>query len=252
MDDFTVERLIPSGAELLPDDIREVWDDFVARVVSAGVWGRPNLSTHHRCLVSVAALATLGCSAQLRLHLQVALRTGISSRTLGGVLSQVGGYAGMGRGFEAMLILGEALAETGQQVPDVADDRAALESWPDTDPLSRGLAVLKCLIPDKDPLQRQYDFLPDWFPWLVETAFGDLWARGDLTLVERERVTMAVLVALGREDELRSHFKIAMQLGITPPEIGEELLHLAVYVGFPSVVGALRLADEVVHSSASA
>jgi 4-carboxymuconolactone decarboxylase len=252
MDDSSVDRLLPSGAELLPVDMREVWDHYVARVVSAGVWGRPDLSAHDRCLVSVAALATLGCSAQLRLHLQMALRTGVSNRTLGGVLSQVGGYAGMGRGFEAMLILGEAMAETGQEEPGVADDQADLESWPDADPLSRGLAVLKRLTPDKNPLQRQYDFVPDWFPWLVETAFGDLWARGDLTLVERERVTMAVLVALGREEELRSHFKIAMQLGITPREIGEELLHLAVYVGFPSVVGALRLADEVIHSHTSA
>jgi 4-carboxymuconolactone decarboxylase len=75
--------------------------------------------------------------------------------------------------------------------------------------------------------------------------FGDVWARPGLELRERSMITVAALLVLGRESELRMHLGGALRVGIGREKILEMILHLAHYGGWPVAASALRVAQEV-------
>jgi len=75
--------------------------------------------------------------------------------------------------------------------------------------------------------------------------FGDVWSRPGLELRDRSMITVAALIVLGREQELRLHLRGALRVGITREQIREMILHLAHYAGWPIAVGASRVAQEV-------
>jgi 4-carboxymuconolactone decarboxylase len=80
----------------------------------------------------------------------------------------------------------------------------------------------------------------------VEHLFGEVWNRGGLELEERSLVTVAALIALGRESEQRIHLRGALKLGIPLEKLEEVIIHLAHYGGWPIAVGASRVLAEVV------
>jgi 4-carboxymuconolactone decarboxylase len=81
---------------------------------------------------------------------------------------------------------------------------------------------------------------------ITRNAWGDVWQRPGLDLKTRSLVTVAMLTALGRQQELRGHVRGALNNGATVQEIQEVLLHAAVYCGVPTAVDAFRSAAEVV------
>src|SRR5439155_5218116 len=82
---------------------------------------------------------------------------------------------------------------------------------------------------------------------LTEFCFGDTWGRpgSHLDLKTRRLLTIAALVTLGRERQLRGHVGGALNQGITPEEITEAIVHLIAYVGFPTGLTAIEVANEV-------
>jgi 4-carboxymuconolactone decarboxylase len=86
---------------------------------------------------------------------------------------------------------------------------------------------------------------PDFYAWVAETAFGKLWAREGLPLRDRSLITVAMLAALGRTNELRGHLAGARNLGISQEELVEVLMQVAVYAGVPAANDALTVAAEV-------
>ena len=85
---------------------------------------------------------------------------------------------------------------------------------------------------------------------LIEFCFGDTWGRegSHLDLKTRRLLTIAALVAMGKERQLRGHIGGALAQGITPEEITEAIVHLIAYCGFPSGLTALDIANEVIGS----
>lgn len=255
--DAVVEQLL-GNVTSLPGEVRGDWARYVEGVV-AEMWERPLLSRRDRCLISIAALAALRCPTELRTHVRLARSVGIERETLAGVMLQVGGYAGTGVAVEGLRVLAaefesedesELESEDGSEgdarhtADSVADVRARARPMSSMDArLEQSRAVLAQLRPQV-PARPPW-FAPDWPDWIRANAFGDLWARTDLTLVEREQVTLAVLIALGRDDQLRIHLRIARNLGMTPAMIGEVMLHLAVYAGFPAAVSAFEIGNDV-------
>jgi 4-carboxymuconolactone decarboxylase len=82
---------------------------------------------------------------------------------------------------------------------------------------------------------------------LTEFCFGDTWGRegSHLDLKTRRLLTIAALVAMGRERQLRGHIGGALGQGITPEEITEAIVHLIAYCGFPAGLTAVEIANEV-------
>jgi 4-carboxymuconolactone decarboxylase len=86
--------------------------------------------------------------------------------------------------------------------------------------------------------------------YITRNAWGDVWQRPGLDLKTRSLITVAMLVALGKQHELKGHVRGALNNGVTPEELQEVLLHASIYCGVPSAVEAYRSAAEVVDGPA--
>ena len=78
--------------------------------------------------------------------------------------------------------------------------------------------------------------------FITEVAWGTLWARDELDRPTRSLITIAILAALGRHEELALHLRASANTGATPAQIREALLHVAVYAGVPAANSAMALA----------
>jgi 4-carboxymuconolactone decarboxylase len=97
-----------------------------------------------------------------------------------------------------------------------------------------------------DRAEAARDEFDDAFQSLVTRfAWGDVWTREELPLRTRSLLTLALMVALGRERELRMHVRAARRNGVTETEIREVLLHCAVYCGLPAANDAFAVCKEV-------
>ena len=80
--------------------------------------------------------------------------------------------------------------------------------------------------------------------FVTRYAWGDVWTRPGLSRRDRSMVTLAALVTLGAEHELAIHVRGALRNGVSADEIGEILLHTAVYAGLPRANRAMALARD--------
>ena len=89
------------------------------------------------------------------------------------------------------------------------------------------------------------DFDADFQDLITRYAWGEIWTRPGLPLHTRSLLTIGLMVALNRGDELRMHLRAAANNGVTVAEIREVLLHCAVYCGVPAANAAFHAAKEV-------
>ena len=87
--------------------------------------------------------------------------------------------------------------------------------------------------------------------FITEVAWGSLWARGDLDTRTRSLITIALLAALGRREELEVHLRATRNTGATAEEVREALLHVAVYAGVPAANSAFTVARTILGSEAA-
>ena len=88
--------------------------------------------------------------------------------------------------------------------------------------------------------------------FITRYAWGEVWSRPGLDRRTRSAVTLAMLVALRSEEELAMHVRAALRNGLRPAEIGEVLLHAAVYAGVPAANAAYAIAQRTLGYGASA
>ncbi|HUL93314.1 MAG TPA: carboxymuconolactone decarboxylase family protein [Burkholderiales bacterium] len=77
---------------------------------------------------------------------------------------------------------------------------------------------------------------------VTKAAWGMVWGRPGLPRKVRSMLNIAMLVALGKPEELELHLRGAIRNGVTQREISEILLQTAIYCGFPAALGGLRVA----------
>lgn len=102
-----------------------------------------------------------------------------------------------------------------------------------------------------DNLLREYERVaPDFLRYLVEFAFGEIYAReGDVR--QRELVAMASLATMGGCDaQLETHVHGAFNVGLSEAEIVEAVMTLIPYVGFPKALNAMAVVKRVVEKRA--
>ncbi|KTQ97028.1 3-oxoadipate enol-lactonase [Aureimonas ureilytica] len=78
--------------------------------------------------------------------------------------------------------------------------------------------------------------------FITEGAWGSVWARSHFTRRERSIVTIALLAALGQDDEVAMHVRATANTGASPEDVAEALLHVAVYAGVPAANHAIKIA----------
>lgn len=84
----------------------------------------------------------------------------------------------------------------------------------------------------------------------LEHLFGEIWSRPGLNLRDRSLITLASLMVLGREREFEIHLNGALNVGITPDEIEEMVVHLAYYGGFPTAASGREVVKRVLANRA--
>lgn len=88
-------------------------------------------------------------------------------------------------------------------------------------------------------------FDADFQRFITETAWGMVWSRPGLDHKTRHLLTIAMLAALGREQELAMHIRATQNTGVSPEEVKEVLLQVAVYAGVPTANSAIAIAKKV-------
>ncbi|MGI9024736.1 MAG: 3-oxoadipate enol-lactonase [Burkholderiaceae bacterium] len=89
------------------------------------------------------------------------------------------------------------------------------------------------------------DFNGEFVDYITRTAWGETWTRPGLPQHTRSLLTIAMMVALNRPDELRLHLHAARNNGVTRDDIKEVLMQAAVYCGVPAANSAFHLAAQV-------
>ena len=116
------------------------------------------------------------------------------------------------------------------------------------DQRQKGMEVRRAVLGDahvdrsmasKNPLTEEFQDL------LTRYAWGEIWTRPGLDRRTRSCITVAMLVALNREEELVLHLRGALNNGVTQDEIKEVLLQSAIYCGIPAANTAFRVAAKV-------
>jgi len=93
-------------------------------------------------------------------------------------------------------------------------------------------------------LDRLTTFNEEFQDLITRYAWGEIWTRPGLPTKTRSLLTMAMLVALGRDEEFRMHVRASAAAGVSRDELKELLLHSAVYCGLPAANHAFKLAEE--------
>jgi len=116
------------------------------------------------------------------------------------------------------------------------------------DPYEEGMRVRREVLGDEHvdrAIESTTEFTAAFQEFITRNAWGAVWTREGLDRRTRSAITLAVLTALGREQELAMHVRAARTNGLTPEEISEVLLHTAVYAGVPASNAAFAVAQRV-------
>ena len=117
-----------------------------------------------------------------------------------------------------------------------------------------GMAVRRAVLGDEhvDRAVAGTDaFTADFQDLITRYAWGEIWRRDGLDRRTRSCVTLAVLATLRCEEELAMHVRAARRLGLTPDEIKEVLLQVAVYAGVPAANTAFAVAQRTLGEEAT-
>lgn len=76
---------------------------------------------------------------------------------------------------------------------------------------------------------------------ITEAAWGHVWSRPEWTRRERSMVTIALLAALGHDEEVAMHVRATANTGATPEDLREAMLHVAIYAGVPAANHAIKI-----------
>ena len=94
-------------------------------------------------------------------------------------------------------------------------------------------------------LKNRNEFTDAFQDLIARYAWGEIWSRPGLPKETRSMLTLAMMVALNRPDELRMHLRAAANVGVTREQIQEVLLQSAIYCGLPAANSAFHIAVEV-------
>ncbi|WP_405162642.1 4-carboxymuconolactone decarboxylase [Nocardia sp. NBC_01499] len=89
------------------------------------------------------------------------------------------------------------------------------------------------------------EFTRPFQDYITEAVWGSIWTRPGLDRRTRSCITLAVLTALGRHEEIAMHVRAAIGNGVTSAEIAEVLLHTGAYAGVPAANAAFAIGQRV-------
>jgi 4-carboxymuconolactone decarboxylase len=120
------------------------------------------------------------------------------------------------------------------------------------DLIKKGMQTRRSVLGDKhvdNADTNKTDFDKDFQEYITTNAWASVWSRPGLTKRERSLLTIAILTALGYEEELAMHVRATKNTGASADDIKEVLMHTAVYAGIPAANGAFKIAKKVLSEN---
>lgn len=111
-----------------------------------------------------------------------------------------------------------------------------------------GMQVRRAVLGDAHvdrSLENRTAFNDEFQEMITRHAWGDIWTRPGLPRHTRSLITIAMLIGMNREGELKLHLRAARNNGVTRQEIKEVLLQSAIYCGIPAANATFHLAESV-------
>ena len=119
-----------------------------------------------------------------------------------------------------------------------------MSSSPASDRYRQGMATRRTVLGDRhvDNAEKNKTAFDQPFQDLItEAAWGHVWSRPEWTTRERSMVTIALLAALGHDEEVAMHVRATANTGATPDDLREAMLHVALYAGIPAANHAIKI-----------
>ena len=116
------------------------------------------------------------------------------------------------------------------------------------DSFARGMVLRRQVLGDQHvdrAVAAATDLTDDFQQLITRYVWGEIWTRPGLDRRTRSCITVAMLVALNRPEELALHLRAALTNGVTRAEIKEVLLQTAIYCGVPAANAAFAIAQRV-------
>ena len=223
---------------------------WVVEVAYGDLLSREGLSHQTRDLAIVSMLTSAGNRADaLRFHIEAALRHGLTKEQLIEAITQLSIYAGFPAALNAFTVANSTFKGWNGEVAAGPAPAAMAQSETREARRKRGSEVLsRTSAAAGEAVVRSFsDIAPDIGTMIVENAYGDVFARNQISSKTRELTACAALAAVGSktmETPLRVHVNAALTAGASREEINEALLNLIPYFGYPVVQQAIRIAGE--------
>lgn len=118
----------------------------------------------------------------------------------------------------------------------------------DRERYAEGMKVRRAVLGDAHvdrTLTNRNEFNEPFQDFITRYAWGEIWTRPGLPRHTRSLVTIGMMIALNRADELRMHLRAALNNNVTREEIRELLLHSTIYCGAPAANSAFHIAEQL-------
>jgi 4-carboxymuconolactone decarboxylase len=232
-----------STAAVTDPELIEIFDNFAFdEVLRHG-----NLDIRTRLMVQLASIIACQAVREYRAMLGAALNVGVTPVEAKEILYQAVPYVGIARVFDFIQATNEVLTERGIKLPLSGQSTTTPENRAE-----KGLAVQKKII-GNDVVEKLYASAPadeqHIQRYLSANCFGDHYTRTGIDVPTRELLTFSMLVALGGcEPQVRGHVVANLHVGNNRARLIDVLTQLLPFIGYPRMLNALRVVDEVTGS----
>jgi alkylhydroperoxidase/carboxymuconolactone decarboxylase family protein YurZ len=210
---------------------------YIAEKLVGEVWGRPWLSKHDRCIVTLSCLIARNQTNAMPHYFIKALNNGITPGELSEIITHLAFYSGVPNAMSAVAVAKDVFANLGISQAEL----------PSTDPLM--LDKKEALPGDENRVAFiQQNIAPlsvGFAKYTNELLYGEVWLRSGLSLRSRSLATVCAMIAAGDIQFLGLYMARAVEHGITQQEMGEALAQLAFYAGWPKLIAASLVVKEV-------
>ncbi|MEH6543709.1 MAG: carboxymuconolactone decarboxylase family protein [Porticoccaceae bacterium] len=217
---------------------------FALDFVMGDIWSREQLSRRDRNLIVLSILGTLNQTSQLKYYVPGALNHGLTPVEIREIMTHLAAYAGFPKALDAMAVSNRILAELGHDTGPAGLGEA--ERLSDAERRARGVEVMARLSGNdqssnpEEALTALAGKLGPLGAYGIDFAFGEVWARPELSRRDRSLLVVSVLATLGRGEELDIHIPAAVRHGVTQIELEELMLTVFAYAGAPLAVEGMH------------
>lgn len=232
-------RLLFNGEALTGQGTDPEIMDILQKFIFGEVFQTGSLTVKQREMITCITLAAQQALPQLKAHAGAALNVGVTPEELREVVYLTAPFIGFPKMLNALSTVNGVFEERGIKLPIEKQG-----SVTDTSRHETGKAIQDRLYPGG--ISSTMDGMPgdmgkDVEGFLTDYFFGEIYSRGALDLKTRELLGYCVLVTIGAESQLKSHYYGNLNVGNTPEIITAAVIQCLPYVGFPAAIKALSI-----------